>query len=66
MDQFIHLPTFQVIICKKCAYAVLPSEIDTHFSKKPEHALEKADRQIVINKVAKVDGVGITAAWASY
>lgn len=36
---------------------MLPNEIDTHFSKKLEHALEKANRQRIINEVAKVDGL---------
>ena len=34
---------------------MLPSEIDTYFSKKLEHVLEKADCQRIINEVAKVD-----------
>jgi hypothetical protein len=28
MEYFIHLPEFQVIICKQCQYAVLLSYID--------------------------------------
>jgi hypothetical protein len=57
IDQFIHLPLFQVIIRRKCQFAVLPSQIDTHFSKKPEHALERANRQRIIEEAAKIDGL---------
>ncbi|KAH8749813.1 hypothetical protein BGZ57DRAFT_1010455 [Hyaloscypha finlandica] len=52
MDQFIHLPEFRVIICKKCKYAVLPSQIDSHFTPQRPHGFVK--------EVAKVDGLILT------
>src|SRR5258706_2506639 len=55
MDQFIHLRQWRVIVCKKCQYAVLPSEIDTHFQKSPIHALSKKDRVYIANQVAKIN-----------
>jgi hypothetical protein len=57
MDQFIHLPEHRVVICRKCQYAVLPSEIDAHFTKKPEHALDKPSRRRITNAVAEIDGL---------
>src|SRR5258706_3620353 len=54
MDQFIHLREWRVIVCKKCQYAVLPSEIDTHFQKSPIHALSKKDRIYIASQVAKI------------
>ena len=57
MNQFIHLPEFRVIVCKKCQYAVLPNEIDTHFTKSPVHDLSKASRQSIKEKVARVEGL---------
>src|SRR6267154_3106028 len=57
MGQFIHSREWRVIICKKCQYAVLPSEIDTHFQKSPIHALSKRDRVYIGNQVAKINGL---------
>ncbi|KFY61245.1 hypothetical protein V496_05109, partial [Pseudogymnoascus sp. VKM F-4515 (FW-2607)] len=51
MDQFIHLPEFRVIICKKCQFAVLPSEIDAHFTREPVHGLGKESRRFIVNQV---------------
>jgi hypothetical protein len=51
------LPEFRVIICHKCQYAVLPSEIDSHFTKTPVHSLSKPSRQYIIQKVAKIGGL---------
>jgi superfamily II DNA helicase RecQ len=57
MDQFVHLPEHRVIICKKCMYAVLPTEIDTHFQKTPVHSLDHASRRRIIQAVALVHGL---------
>ncbi|KFZ19491.1 hypothetical protein V502_03625 [Pseudogymnoascus sp. VKM F-4520 (FW-2644)] len=57
MDQFIHLPEFQVIICKKCQFAVLPSEIDAHFTREPVHRLSKESQKGIFEKVAKIEGL---------
>lgn len=48
MDQFIHLPGFRVIICKKCQYVVLPSEVDAHFANEPVHGLSRKGRRFFI------------------
>ena len=55
MNQFVHLVEWQVIVCKKCQYAVLPSEIDTHFQKSPIHGLSKKDRRYIASQVAKIN-----------
>ena len=57
MDQFTHLPEFRVIICRKCQYAVLPSEIDSHFTKAPVYSLSKTSRRYIVQQVAKVSGL---------
>ena len=68
MDEFLtHLPDFHVIVCKKCQYAVLPGQIDTHFgpknphpSKKPTkktHGLGKATRDRIKKEVAQIEGL---------
>jgi hypothetical protein len=57
MDQFIHLPEFRVIICRKCQYAVLPSEIDSHFTKRLAHGLSKDSRRYIIRQVANISGL---------
>ena len=66
MDEFmIHLPDFHVVVCKKCQYAVLPSQIDTHFGpKKPTgskkvvkkpHGLGKVTRDRIKKDIAKIE-----------
>src|SRR5271165_3809528 len=57
MEYFTHLPEFQVIVCKKCQFAVLPSFIHAHFKAKSQHGLEKEERQRIFNVVAEVDGL---------
>ena len=57
MDQFIHLPEFRVIICKKCKYAMLPSQIDAHFTPQRPHGFVKQERERIMREVAKVDGL---------
>jgi hypothetical protein len=68
MDEFlIHLPDFHVIVCKKCQYAVLPSQIDAHFmpkkptrSKKPvkkRHGIGKALCERIKKNVAQINGL---------
>jgi hypothetical protein len=57
MDQFIHLPEFRVIICKKCQYAVLPSQIDSHFTPKRPHGYKKEERRRIIGRVAEIDNL---------
>lgn len=57
MDQFIHLPEFRVIICKKCQFAVLPSEIDAHFTREPVHGLNKESRRFIKERVLRIDGL---------
>ena len=56
MDQFIHLPDFRVIICKKCKYAVLPGHIDAHFARQWPHRFNKQERNRIVKEVAKVKG----------
>ena len=55
MEYFTHLPDFQVIICKECQHAVLPSHIDTHFAAKPQHGLEKDKQRRIAEEVAEID-----------
>jgi hypothetical protein len=57
MDRLIQLPQFQVIICRKCQYAVLPSEIDAYFAAKKAHGFRKKARDRIIQEVTKVSGL---------
>jgi hypothetical protein len=57
MEYFTHLLEFQVIICKKCQFAILPSYIHAHFAAKPQHGLEKEERQRIVDAVVEVDGL---------
>ena len=57
MDEFIHLPRFPAVICKKCMYGVLPSEIESHFAAKRPHGLEKEDRQSIAARIARIEGL---------
>lgn len=56
MEYFTHLLEFQVIICKKCQYAVLPSYIDAHFTAKL-HQCKKEERQRIAEEVAEINGL---------
>src|SRR5271154_2410037 len=55
MEYFTHLPDFQVIICKECQHAVLPSHIDTHFAANPQHGLGKKERRRIAKEIAEIN-----------
>jgi hypothetical protein len=55
MEYFTHLPEFQVIVCKECQYAVLPSYINTHFTAKPQHRLRKKEQQRITDRIAEIN-----------
>jgi hypothetical protein len=57
MNPFIHLSQYSVIVCKKCKYAILPSQIDAHLSNKKKHRYSKEERQSIIQEVAKLPGL---------
>src|SRR5271155_3016024 len=57
MNPFIHLPQYSVIVCRKCKYAILPSQIDAHLRNKKKHGYSKEERQTVIQEVAKIPGL---------
>jgi uncharacterized protein (DUF2225 family) len=57
MNPFIHLPKYSVVVCKKCKYAVLPSQIDTHLKNRKKHGYDKGQRQAIIQEVAKIPGL---------
>jgi hypothetical protein len=57
MEYFTNLPDFQVIVCKECQYAVLPSHIDAHFTAKPQHGLGKRERHRIATEIAEINGL---------
>jgi hypothetical protein len=57
MNPFIHLPQYSVIVCRKCKYAVLPSQIDAHLKNKKKHRYNKEERQTIIQEIAKLPGL---------
>jgi superfamily II DNA helicase RecQ len=57
MEPIIHLPEFQVVVCRECKYAVLPSEIDSHFKGQRPHSFTKEARQRIVQKVGQFKGL---------
>lgn len=57
MEQFSHLPEFQVVICKKCKYAVLPSCIDSHFAPERPHGLTRKARRQITDGLGRIGGL---------
>lgn len=60
MDEFIHLPEFRVIIiiiCKKCKYAVLPSQINAHFTPQRLYGFGKQERAKIIKGGSKCEWI---------
>jgi predicted nucleic-acid-binding Zn-ribbon protein len=53
IDKFlIYLPDFYVIMCKKCQYTILPSQINIHFMlKKPTRSKKPIKKRYKIGKV---------------
>ena len=56
MEHIIHLPEFRVVVCKGCQHAILPSEIESHFTNRP-HQFTKDIRQGIIERVAHIKGL---------
>ena len=57
MEHIIYLPEYGVVVCKQCQYAILPSEISSHFERKRPHHFTKAVRQQITQKVAEIQGL---------
>jgi Orsellinic acid/F9775 biosynthesis cluster protein D len=57
MEHIIHLPEYHVVVCKKCKYAILPTEISSHFTPTRPHGFPKEARQEIINRVAQIPGL---------
>ena len=57
MEHIAHLPEFRVVVCKGCAYAVLPSHIDAHFAHMRPHKFTRPLRQRIIDAVASIKGL---------
>lgn len=46
-----------MIICNKCKYAVLPSQIDAHFTPQRPHGFVKQERERIAKEEAKVSAL---------
>lgn len=57
MEHIIHLPEYQVVVCKTCKYAILPKEIESHFQPDRPHGFTKQARQAIIERVAQIEGL---------
>ena len=57
MEHMIHLPEFQVVICRKCQYTVLPSEVNSHFTPKHPHGFRKSERERIVDIIARIEGL---------
>lgn len=52
--QLLHyLPTYRVLICKECRYAIQPSAISRHL--KDIHHIYRTDRQAIMEYALKLD-----------
>lgn len=60
MEPFVKLPKYLFIICRKCQYAILPSQIDSHLKNKKKHGWDKERRDQVVREVGKVLGLILT------
>jgi hypothetical protein len=56
MEYFVHLPDYQVVICKECKHAVLPGHIDAHLGGE-KHGLKKPDRDMILEEIAEINGL---------
>src|SRR5450432_3241474 len=57
MEHIIHVPEYRVVVCKKCQYAVLPSELESHFQPREPHGLTKEAREVVAERVGRIEGL---------
>lgn len=57
MEHIVHLPEFRVVVCNKCHYAVLPSEIDSQFKPEKPHGFTKEARDGIVERVSQMDGL---------
>jgi hypothetical protein len=57
MEHIVHLPEFGIVVCRGCAYAVLPSHIDAHFAHTRAHKFTQPSWQRIIDAVASIEGL---------
>jgi hypothetical protein len=57
MEHIIHLPEFKVVVCKKCQYAILPSQMDSHFTPEYPHGFTKETREEIMQSMSQMTGL---------
>lgn len=55
MEPFVHLPEYQLVICKRCQHAVLAGQIERHLQIK--HKFTKESREGVIKSIREINGL---------
>src|SRR5438876_10815914 len=56
MEYFTHLAQYQVIVCNKCQYAVLPSRLDSHLAS-AKHRVKPVERKQIKQEIATWAGL---------
>ena len=57
MDLLVHVPQHGIVVCTACKYAILPNHINSHFSNKKKHKIDKNVQEDLIQRVAAIDGL---------
>ena len=53
---FQHLPEYQVIVCKRCQFAVVPAQVDSHV-RSHHKTIPKSERQSIVETVATLSNI---------
>lgn len=56
-ELFVHKPEYQVIICRRCRYAVNPAQIKGHIQSKHQHTTTKQQTRDIARFVDNLSGV---------
>lgn len=56
MEPFRYVPEFNVVVCKDCGFAVLPTHVNAHLGG-PKHKVDAARRKGVTETIGQINGL---------
>ena len=57
---FQHIPRHGITVCKKCKYAIVPAQVNSHVQSQHPTTISKEERQRMVRSIAALSGIAKT------